>query len=159
MTTTRTRLNVRPIEPARLEQVRRNGTDGHGNSFDVYPASGQGEPLRCCLRLANPGEQIALISFAPFEHASPWTEVGPVYVHADRCAGPDDDGLPRDLRTGPRVLRTYRADDTMNYDHNTLVGEGEDIEPVLERLLSLPDVATVHVRTMLPQCFLFAVTC
>lgn len=56
------------------------------------------------------------------------------------------------------MLRTYRADDTMNYELNTLVGDGEDLELVLQRLLDEPDVATVHVRTVLPQCFLYAVT-
>ena len=157
MTTTKTRLHVHAIDPSRLDVVRRNGTDGHGNSFHPFAASGKGEPLRCCLRMARPGESIALISFAPFDHPSVWTEVGPVYMHADRCDG-HAGGLPDELRTGPRVLRTYRDDDTMNYDHNTLVGEGQDVEPVLERLLALPDVATVHVRTVLPQCFLFAVT-
>jgi len=155
--TTMTALQVHAIDPARLDAVRRAGTDGHGNEVRPFAATGQGEPLRCCLRMARVGESIALISFAPFDHPSVWTEVGPVYVHADRCCGPDE-GLPAELRTGPRVLRTYRNDDTMNYEHNTLVGDGEDLEPVLERLLSLPDVATVHVRTVLPQCFLFAVT-
>jgi hypothetical protein len=155
---TTTQLHVHAIDPARLDAVRRNGHDGHGNDLVACAASGSGEPLRCCLRMAEPGERIALISFAPFEHASPWTEVGPVYVHAEPCDGPTGAELPAPLRTGPRLLRTYRADDTMDYDHHTLVGEGEDLEPVLERLLSLPDVATVHVRTVLPQCFLFAVT-
>jgi hypothetical protein len=159
-TSTTTRLQVRAIDPDRLDAVRRQRTDGHGNPFTPYPALGEGgEPLRCCLRVARAGEPIALISFAPFDHASPWTEVGPVYVHAERCDGPDSStGLPAQLRTGPRVLRTYRADDTMNYEHNTLVGEGQDLEPFLDELLSLPDVATVHVRTVLPQCFLYAVT-
>ena len=55
------------------------------------------------------------------------------------------------------MLRTYRADGSMNYEHNTLVGD-EDLEPVLDRLLAEPEVATVHVRTVLPQCFLYAVT-
>jgi hypothetical protein len=100
----------------------------------------------------------ALISFAPFENMSPWREVGPVYVHAERCEGYADGSLPAgELRRGPRVLRTYRADGSMNYDHNTLVGD-EDLEPVLDGLLAEPDVATVHVRTVLPQCFLYAVT-
>ncbi len=152
-------LLAHAIDPARLDVVRRDGTDGHGNDLYAFPATGTGEPLRCCLRMAREGESIALISFAPFAQASPWTEVGPVYVHADRCAGHDaSTGLPDELRTGPRLLRTYRADDTMNYDHNTLVGEGEDIATVLDDLLSRPEVATVHVRTVLPQCFLFAVT-
>jgi Protein of unknown function (DUF1203) len=153
-------LFAHAIDPTRLDVVRREGTDGHGNAFDAYPAIGDGgEPLRCCLRKAREGESIALISFAPFDHVSPWTEVGPVYVHAERCDGYDaSTGLPDELRTGPRLLRTYNADDTMNYAHNTLVDEGEDLEVVLDDLLSLPDVATVHVRTVLPQCFLYAVT-
>jgi hypothetical protein len=158
MTTTKTRtLAVHPIHPARLHAVRRAGTDGWGSALTPFPASGEGEPLRCCLRFARPGESIALISFAPFTEPSPWREVGPVYVHAARCEGYDEQWLPGALRRGPAVLRTYRADGSMDYEHNTLVGD-EDLEPVLDRLLSAPDVATVHVRTVLPQCFLYAVT-
>ncbi len=150
-------MTTHAIDPARLDAVRAAGEDGWGNPFTPYAASGSGEPLRCCLRFARAGESIALISFAPFTAASPWREVGPVYVHAERCEGYAERWLPAELRGGPRVLRTYRADGSMNYEHNTLVGE-EDLEPVLDRLLDEPDVATVHVRTVLPQCFLYAVT-
>jgi Protein of unknown function (DUF1203) len=150
-------LIVHAIEPARLDAVRRAGEDGFGNPFTPYDATGEGEPLRCCLRYARANEPIALISFAPFTEPSPWREVGPVYVHAERCPGYGESWLPDALRRGPGVLRTYRANGSMNYDHNTLVGS-EDLEPVLDRLLGEPDVATVHVRTLLPQCFLYAVT-
>jgi Protein of unknown function (DUF1203) len=71
-------LLVHAIEPTRLDVVRSTGEDGHGNQLHPFPATGQGEPLRCCLRYAEPGEQITLISYAPFEHPSVWTEVGPV---------------------------------------------------------------------------------
>lgn len=158
MTTTKQGLAVHAIPPRRLAAVRTTGQDGHGNLVTAYPATG-GEPLRCCLTCAPAGEAIALMSYAPFEHASPWREVGPVYIHAEACGGyPTGAGLPGQLRRGPRLLRTYRSDDTMNYAHNTLVEAGEDIEARLDHLLSLADVATVHVRTVLPQCFLFAVT-
>ena len=151
-------LRVRAIDPARLDVVRATGADGHGNHLHPFAATGQGEPLRCCLRYAEPGEQIALISYAPFEHPSVWREVGPVYIHAARCEGYTPTGrLPEQLATGPRVLRTYRADDTMNYEHNTVVNDEVDLEPILERLLREPDVTTVHVRTLAPQCFLYAV--
>jgi hypothetical protein len=153
---TTTALNVHAIDPQRLESVREAGTDGHGNVVVPFAASGSGEPLRCCLRYARPGEQIALISHAPFQHQSMWTEVGPAYVHAERCDGYDA-GLPSELRRGPLLLRTYAADDTMTYEHNTLVGD-EDIKAVLDDLLARPGVATVHVRTVRPQCFLYAVT-
>jgi Protein of unknown function (DUF1203) len=151
-------LVVHAIDPARLETVRRSAVDGHGNPVLPYEAVGKGEPLRCCLLLAAAGESIALISYAPFTRTSPWREVGPVYVHAERCDGyVAGAALPEDLRHGPRILRTYRADGAMDYAHNTLVGD-EDIEPALKRLLATPDVAVVHVRTVLPQCFLYAVT-
>jgi hypothetical protein len=152
------RLLVHAIDPARLDVVRTIGADGHGNQVRPFAATGHGEPLRCCLRYAEPGEQITLISHAPFEHPSVWREVGPVYIHAAPCEGYTPTGrLPGPLATGPRVLRTYRADDTMNYEHNTVVTDDADLHPIIGRLLSQPDVATVHVRTLAPQCFLYAV--
>ena len=159
MTSLTSRLVVNAIKPARLDVVRQAGHDGHGNQLAPFAASGEGEPLRCCLRFATAGEAIMLISYAPFEHASVWTEVGPVYVHAETCAGWADNGqLPGQLSRGPRVLRTYTAEKTMNYAHNTVVTDQSDIEPIVARLLAEPDVAIVHVRTLAPQCFLYEVT-
>ena len=78
-------------------------------------------------------------------------------VHPAPCPGyRTTDRLPEQLSTGPCVLRTYRGDDTMNYDHNTVVTDEVDLEPIVERLLGAPDVVTVHVRTLAPQCFLYA---
>ena len=154
-----TELHVQAIDPARLDVVHATAADGHGNPMRPFAAAGQGEPLRCCLRYAEPHEQIALISYAPFDHPSVWTEVGPVYIHAALCDGYRPTGrLPDQLATGPCVLRTYRSDDTMNYAHNTVVTDAADLGPIVEGLLRAPDVATVHVRTLAPQCFLYAVT-
>jgi hypothetical protein len=154
-----TALLVLAIEPRRLDEVRAINADGHGNVLLPFAASGEGEPLRCCLRYAEPNELIALISYAPFDHPSVWTEVGPIYIHASPCEGYAAASLlPPELATGPRVLRTYRADNTMNYEHNTVVADDADLTPIIERLLGEPDVGTVHVRTLAPQCFLYAVT-
>jgi len=156
--TTATRLLVQAISSAHLDTIRNSGLDGHGNQLRLFTASGQGEPLRCCLRYAESGEEITLISYAPFDHPSVWTEVGPVYIHAARCDGYVPTGrLPEQLATGPRVLRTYRADDSMNYDYNTVVTNEVDLEPIIARLLAENGVAKVHVRTLGPQCFLYAV--
>lgn len=153
------RLHVHAIDPAHLRTVRSSGVDGHGNDLRPFAATGQGEPLRCCLRYAAAGEQIALISYAPCARQSVWREVGPVFIHAEHCAGYQPDGrLPARLDRGPRVLRAYRPDGAMNYDHNTVLTEPTEIEPLISRLLTLLDVATVHVRTLAPQCFLYAVT-
>ena len=45
----------------------------------------------------------------------------------------------------------------MDYDHNTVVTDDADLEPIIHRLLGERDVATVHVRTLAPQCFLYTV--
>jgi hypothetical protein len=38
----------------------------------------------------------------------------------------------------------------MNYEHNSVVTQTVDLEPIIQRLLSESDVATVHVRTLAP---------
>jgi hypothetical protein len=80
-----------------------------------------------------------------------------VFVHGRACAG-HDGGLPDQLRTGPQVLRTYDHDNALHYAHITIVPDGADLEPYFERLLAVPEVATVHVRALAPQCFAYAVT-
>ncbi len=88
-----------------------------------------------------------------------WREVGPVYIHAERCLGYRSAGeLPRQLATVPRILRTYRGDSAMHYDHTTAVLAEVALAPIITRLLAEPDVATVHVRNLKPQCFLYSVT-
>lgn len=150
-------LVVHAADPARLTAIRARGQDEFGNAFTTYDATGDGEPLRCCLRNARADERIALISWAPFTAVSPWREVGPVYVHGVECEGWTGPSLPPELRRGPSLLRTYREDGTMNYEQNTLVHD-QDLEALLVELLDGPEVATVHVRTVRPQCFLYAVT-
>jgi hypothetical protein len=156
-TTPNATLVARPIPAAHLTALRSRGVDDLGNPVQAASAVGEGEPLRCCLRYARAGEEIALISYSPHGHGV-WREVGPVYVHADTCPGPPSTSLPQELRTGPRVLRSYRSDGSMNYEQNTLVPAEADLEGELHRLLGDPDVSHVHVRTVLPQCFLYSVT-
>ena len=153
-----TKLQVSAIDPARLDKIRADGHDGSGRPLAPFPAAGW-EPLRCCLALAPAGESILLVSYTPFTVASPWAETGPVFVHAERCPGyPVADELPAALRTGPRVLRTYHADGSLDYADITVVGEGTDIEEALVDLLGRPEVDVVHVRALAAQCFTYAVT-
>jgi hypothetical protein len=153
-----TSLQVSAIDPSRLDAIRHTGHDEAGNPLAPLAAQGW-EPLRCCLALAAAGDPILLISYSPFTGRSPWAETGPVFVHGERCQGYRASGeLPDALRTGPRVLRTYHADESLDYADITVVDEGEDIEAHLLDLLALPAVDTVHVRALVSQCFTYAVT-
>lgn len=152
-----TAITVHAIPSDDLEQIRRSGRDVAGNRPEPWPDPA-GMPLRCCLRRATADDEIVLIAHAPLQDPSPWREVGPVFVHAQRCPGYNEgSGLPPELRTGPRVLRSYRHNGSLYYDAIRPVAAGTDIEGALKELLDDPDVREVHVRSLAAQCFHYAV--
>src|SRR3954469_11018460 len=102
---------VCPLPLERLREIRRRGRDDHGNITTVTLDDEGGAPLRCCLRDSRPGERRILLAYSPFERSGPYAEVGPVFVHADDCAGyPADGGYPDDYRSRRQVFRAYRSD-------------------------------------------------
>jgi hypothetical protein len=58
------------------------------------------------------------------------------------------------------VSGTCRFPDPVRHNGygNTVVTDEADLKPVIERLLSEPGAAAVHVRSLAPQCSLYAVT-
>jgi hypothetical protein len=102
---------IRPIEAAHLDAVRSSGLDASGTPV-VRLIDAVGEPMRCCLRDALPGEECILFGYeAPIPgEASPYREIGAVLAHAYPCGGPSDLGsYPEDWYGRPQVLRAYDA--------------------------------------------------
>src|SRR6185369_4196630 len=92
--TTRIAFQIQPVPSAVLDNARASGLDVSGHPIALVLTEG-GEPIRCCLRNAEPGEQAMLFGFEPEIPASPYREVGPVFAHAQRCPGPERlDGYP-----------------------------------------------------------------
>jgi hypothetical protein len=115
-----------------------------------------GEPLRCCLRDARPGEACLLAGYEPRLPESPYVEKGAVFVHADPCGGPADDGYPRDWERRPQVLRAY---DERGWIHPaTRTHDGTDPAAELAAVLAEPGVAVVHSRNVAYGCYMFAAT-
>lgn len=123
------------------------------------------KPLRCCLRRSLPGERIALLSYAPLRRwareagadPGPYDELGPVFVHAQSCAGPVSARWPEPLRGTLRVLRAYSADGRIL--GGCLLDSPEKTrlsERTVSDLLADPEVAMVHVRAVEHGCYLFA---
>ena len=154
--TTTTVFQVHALPAAVLDAVRATGLDVSGHPVEHLSASG-GEPLRCCLRNAEPGEHAILFGYEPPIPASPYREIGPVFAHAQRCAGPDQvAGYPADWRGRPQVLRAY---DRRGWMHAaTQVHDGSDPEAVITSMLADPEVAFVHSRNVAAGCYMFAVT-
>jgi hypothetical protein len=127
-----------------------------------------GSPLRCCLRAVDPGERVALVSYAPLRRwaaeagAEPgaYDETGPVFVHAGPCTGVrEEPGYPF---ARPGALRAVRRYDARGH----LVGGRcfevpQDAEAGFDRVFdeAFADsrVVLVHVRAVEYGCFHFEV--
>jgi hypothetical protein len=151
-----TAITVNALPADRLRRLRAAGVDDHGNPIPVRIDDDGGSPLRCCLRDARPGERIALLAWSPFDQRGPYAEVGPIFVHADECAGYDDTGdWPRGFRERRQILRAYGTDGTIK-DARIAEPDGAQ-EAVARDLLADPDVAFVHSRNVLFGCYMFRI--
>jgi len=153
-----TTYTVRPITPTVLKELR--STDDAGRPTAPFTDDEGGAPLRCCLRRSEPGERIALVSYAPLRRwaaetgARPgaYDEQGPVFIHADDCPGPDG-GARYPFANAPRTVRRYSA------DGHILGGELVDApdDAAFRNAFDDPSVALVHVRAVEYGCFLYEV--
>lgn len=158
MTTSTVAFRVHALPGEVLADVRARGVDAFGTPAERLTATG-GEPVRCCLRDAAPGEALLLFGYQPPlpGAASPYREVGAVLAHAEPCAGPADlTRYPADWRGRPQVLRAY---DARGWIHDaTTVHDGRDPDRVIAELLADPGVVRLHSRNVAWGCYMFAVT-
>ncbi|WP_405972080.1 DUF1203 domain-containing protein [Streptomyces sp. NBC_00988] len=153
-----TTYTARPVDPTVLKELRSADDAGRG----MVPALDEegGAPLRCCLRRSEPGERIALVSYAPLRRwaaetgAEPgaYDEQGPVFIHAEECGGPAaGSGYP--FAGSHRTVRRYSA------EGHILGGELVDTldDEAFARAFADPSVVLVHVRAVEYGCFFFEV--
>jgi hypothetical protein len=150
-----TDIEIIAIDPDRLKTMRDNGSDEFGNPWTLRVAEGW-EPLRCCLRKPEVGEEIALICYSPWTRQSPWAESGPIFVHFGQCDG-HSGGYPAEVGHGKTMLNPFDADGARVYDHITFIEPGEDHEGIVRALALRPEVDFVHVRSASAGCFTFEV--
>ncbi len=155
---------IRAIDPHALRELRVR--DDAGNPPRPVTEDGEGgNPLRCCLGRSEPGESLALVSYAPLRRwahetaaePGPYNEVGPVFIHPGDCGGWAGGTFPDTMRGTRRVLRAYSAEGSI-LGGRLIDGEGTGadltIEEGLADLYENPLVAAVHVRAVEFGCFL-----
>lgn len=139
-----------------LTHARAGGHDASG-SPPLHRTARGGEPVRCCLRDAQPAERLLLFNFEPPLPSSPYREAGAVFAHADACAqAPVTTTYPRAWRGRAQVLRAY---DEHGWIHSaTRIHDGSDPESALEGVLAEPGVVQVHSRNVAYGCWMFTAT-
>jgi hypothetical protein len=153
---TTTKFIIEALAPERLQAIRAAGIDDAGNAFTTRQAVG-GEPLRCCLRLARSGESIILIAYCPFDRSGPYSETGPVFVHAVACPGyASKSTYPEEFLDRPQVFRCYDAAGTIV--GGRFVAPGELPESVIADLFSVETVDRIHTRNVVYGCYMLMVS-
>jgi hypothetical protein len=145
-------LNFRivPLATAFAERARRTAASGASDHAVITADSPRGYPCRHCLRWAEPGERMILFPFAAVPPGHPYSESGPIFVHAEQCTRYNaTHEFPPDFRKN-RVLRAYNS----SYDMiDAVVVNGNEPEAVIEKLLENPETAFVHARSVTHGCY------
>ena len=128
---------------------------GYGHPAHSELATGHG-PCRQCLRAFAVGkDRRILFTYDSFYGRETLPLPGPVFIHEHDCERyPEDGGFPVDMLSHRLTLNAYargRRLISQGYVCNGVV------EPELERLLQIRDVAYVHVRDTDAGCYDFCI--
>jgi hypothetical protein len=142
--TTTTMSALSGIDPAAADQLRVRG--GIAYVADAKP----GYPCRQCLRDAEIGEEVILVSYDPFTASSPYRCASPIFIHSRSCTPYDSDELPEQLTRGSRSVRAF---DTEAMMLDAALIEGEHLAATIDRLFDNPDVDHVHIHNEPRGCW------
>ena len=149
-------LNFRivPVSSEVAHNARRRAAAGAQDHVFVTADSPLAFPCRHCLRWAEPGERLVLFPYAAIPPGCPYSETGPIFVHAEVCERYDATSeYPTEFRNG-RVFRAYNS----NYEIiDANVANGTPPELVIEHLFGNPETAFVHARSVTHGCYTFAI--
>ena len=141
-------FTISPIDARTADRLR--ATASVVRSADESP----GYPCRQCLRDADVGEELVLVSYDPFEdfgEHSPYRSASPIFLHRHDCSGRLDTARLPDQLTRRRL--SLRAFDTEAMMLDGRVVDGADLAGALDELLRVDGVDRVHVHNAGPGCF------
>ena len=143
-------FRVVPLPAEVADAARRAAAAGAPDHAIVTANSPSGYPCRHCLRWARPGERMILFPYTSIPSGRPYSESGPIFVHAEPCEryGATEQ-YPADFRSS-RVLRAYNSRDDMI---DAAVISDDQPEPVIEKLLQNPETAFLQVRSLTHGCY------
>ncbi len=143
-------FRIVPLRTEIAEAARSAAGQGAADHRVITADSPRTYPCRHCLRWAQPGERMILFPFASVPPGRPYSESGPIFVHADPCERyRATEEYPADFREG-RVVRAY------NSQHNMIAAEvanGVGPEALIERFLQMPETAFIHIRSVSRGCY------
>ena len=143
-------FRIAPLPTEIAETARHTAKAGAADHAIMVVHLPQAYPCRHCLRWAEPGERVILFPYAAIPSGHPYSESGPIFVHASDCHRYSaTDEYPSAFRRG-RVFRAYDS----NYKIiDAKVVNGSEPETVIQRFFQNANAAFVDVRSVTHGCF------
>jgi len=147
-------FQIVPLPTEIAEAARRVAKAGATDHALITVDSPGSSPCRHCLQWAEPGERVVLFPYAAIPPGHPYSEAGPIFVHANECQRYSaTNEYPADFRNG----RAFRAYDSKYNIIDAQIANGSEPEVVIESLFQNPDTEFVDVRSVTHGCFSFRV--
>jgi Protein of unknown function (DUF1203) len=133
------------IDPDTADKLRRRG--GPTYVADENP----GYPCRQCLRDAEVGEELVLVSHDPFDQGSPYRSASPIFLHLHACepAAPSAE-VPSQLTGRQLSVRAFDHDAMMI---DAAIIDGTDLAPNLDRLFGNENTDRIHIHNATRGCW------
>lgn len=141
-----TSYRLSPIDPDVADRLRAENPDAPVYLADARP----GYPCRQCLRDAEIGDELILVSWDPFTLDSPYRSASPIFLHKQPCGRPASDALPEQLLVRQLSVRAFDANEMMI---DATVVEGSELAATLERFFAEPSCDHVHVHNATRGCW------
>ena len=120
----------------------------------VYVAdSSPGYPCRQCLRDADVGEELILVSHDPFDvgSRSPYRSASPIFLHRTPCTTfVPTPAVPEQQRIRQLSVRAFDHTDDMR---DAALIDGADLASTLARMFDDPAIETAHVHNAVRGCW------
>jgi hypothetical protein len=134
--------------------LQAGGSDANGQIPERRISNGSGVPCRHCLAQVAKGEAYLVLAYRPFPALQPYAELGPIFLHAERCPryAPETSVPPMFLASPRLLIRGYGSDDRIVYGTGQIVVTTELAQAAGE-LLQRPEIAYVHARSASNNCY------
>ena len=143
-----------PLKTDIANSARIVAAEGRSDHAYVVADSPRSCPCRHCLQWAQAGERMILFPFAAIPPGVPYSEIGPIFVHADLCERYSSvSEYPEGFREG-RVIRAYNARSEII---EAQLLNGRSAEKLISDLLADPATAFLHVRSATSGCYTFRI--
>ncbi len=149
-----TTLTYRAMPTADAEHFWSGGPDANGQLPEHAVSDGAGVPCRHCLKDVGAGESYLILAYRPFPSPQPYAETGPIFLHASPCPrAADADSIPAMLaKRKAHLVKGYNSQNRIVYGTGQIV-ESAQLDEAARATLERPDVAYLHVRSAVNNCY------